>query len=140
MRFRPEEWGMSRERDDADFVFLNVGPQHPGTHGVCASHCSWTARRSSTRFPRSVSIIVARKRWATASPGTRSSLIPIAWITWAASTRTKNYFSVLVLTFTVTVDSKPGDIIRQKYGVRFDLGLRKMRRLPSPAVTATHLT
>jgi NADH-quinone oxidoreductase subunit C/D len=34
MRFRPEDWGMSRERDDADFLFLNVGPQHPGTHGV----------------------------------------------------------------------------------------------------------
>ena len=34
MRFRPEDWGMRRERDDADFVFLNVGPQHPGTHGV----------------------------------------------------------------------------------------------------------
>lgn len=34
LRFRPEDWGMSRVRDDADFVFLNVGPQHPGTHGV----------------------------------------------------------------------------------------------------------
>jgi NADH-quinone oxidoreductase subunit C/D len=34
LRFRPEEWGMSRERDGSDFVFLNVGPQHPGTHGV----------------------------------------------------------------------------------------------------------
>src|SRR5215467_7834867 len=34
MRFRPEDWGMSRERDDADFIFLNLGPQHPGTHGV----------------------------------------------------------------------------------------------------------
>ncbi|MGA3091533.1 MAG: NADH-quinone oxidoreductase subunit C/D [Terriglobales bacterium] len=34
LRFRPEEWGMSRERDGSDFMFLNVGPQHPGTHGV----------------------------------------------------------------------------------------------------------
>jgi len=32
--FRPEEWGMRRERDGADFMFLNIGPQHPGTHGV----------------------------------------------------------------------------------------------------------
>jgi NADH-quinone oxidoreductase subunit C/D len=34
LRFRPEEWGMSRERDGSDFIFLNLGPQHPGTHGV----------------------------------------------------------------------------------------------------------
>jgi NADH-quinone oxidoreductase subunit C/D len=34
LRFRPDEWGMSRERDGSDFVFLNLGPQHPGTHGV----------------------------------------------------------------------------------------------------------
>ena len=34
LRFRPEEWGMNRERDGSDFLFLNIGPQHPGTHGV----------------------------------------------------------------------------------------------------------
>jgi NADH-quinone oxidoreductase subunit C/D len=34
LRFRPEEWGTGTERDGSDFVFLNLGPQHPGTHGV----------------------------------------------------------------------------------------------------------
>jgi len=34
LRFQPEAWGMKRSRDGSDFIFLNVGPQHPGTHGV----------------------------------------------------------------------------------------------------------
>jgi len=34
LRFRPEEWGMALGREGSDYLFLNVGPQHPGTHGV----------------------------------------------------------------------------------------------------------
>jgi NADH-quinone oxidoreductase subunit C/D len=36
LEFRPEEWGMSRTSADKDFdyIFLNLGPAHTGTHGV----------------------------------------------------------------------------------------------------------
>ena len=34
LRFKPEEWGLKRYRQDSDFMFLNFGPHHPGTHGV----------------------------------------------------------------------------------------------------------
>ena len=34
LRFRPEEWGMKRQSETADFMFLNLGPNHPSVHGV----------------------------------------------------------------------------------------------------------
>jgi NADH-quinone oxidoreductase subunit C/D len=34
LKFKPEDWGMRREAAGSDFMFLNLGPQHPGTHGI----------------------------------------------------------------------------------------------------------
>ncbi|MBD3225802.1 MAG: NADH-quinone oxidoreductase subunit D, partial [Caldithrix sp.] len=34
LQFKPEDWGLERYSEQSDFMFLNLGPQHPGTHGV----------------------------------------------------------------------------------------------------------
>ena len=34
LKFVPEEWGMSRNAKHTDFMFLNLGPNHPSVHGV----------------------------------------------------------------------------------------------------------
>ncbi|WP_163559213.1 NADH-quinone oxidoreductase subunit C/D [Halomonas sp. NO4] len=34
LQFDPEAWGMQRESEDTDFMFLNLGPNHPSAHGA----------------------------------------------------------------------------------------------------------
>jgi NADH-quinone oxidoreductase subunit C/D len=34
LRIHPEAYGMARRRGDTELMFLNMGPQHPGTHGA----------------------------------------------------------------------------------------------------------
>ncbi|AQS38675.1 NADH dehydrogenase I, D subunit [Shewanella psychrophila] len=34
LRFNPKEWGMDESSGDNDYLFLNLGPNHPSVHGV----------------------------------------------------------------------------------------------------------
>ncbi|NQV65507.1 MAG: NADH-quinone oxidoreductase subunit C/D [SAR86 cluster bacterium] len=34
LRFRPEQWGLKRKNKNTEFMFLNLGPNHPSVHGV----------------------------------------------------------------------------------------------------------
>jgi len=34
LKFDPKEWGLQSQAEDTDFMFLNIGPHHPGTHGL----------------------------------------------------------------------------------------------------------
>ena len=34
LQFNPEAWGMKRQSQDNDFMFLNLGPNHPSVHGA----------------------------------------------------------------------------------------------------------
>ena len=34
LKFNPEAWGMKRQNKNNDFMFLNLGPNHPSVHGA----------------------------------------------------------------------------------------------------------
>ncbi|MDI6958863.1 NADH-quinone oxidoreductase subunit C/D, partial [Pantoea sp. Pa-EAmG] len=34
LTFKPEDWGMKRSTTNEDFMFLNLGPNHPSAHGA----------------------------------------------------------------------------------------------------------
>ncbi|WP_343183647.1 NADH-quinone oxidoreductase subunit C/D [Buchnera aphidicola] len=34
LKFNPKEWGMKRSKNNTDYMFLNLGPNHPSAHGA----------------------------------------------------------------------------------------------------------
>ncbi len=45
LTFKPEEWGMKRSTDNEDFMFLNLGPNHPSAHGAFRNYSAAGWRR-----------------------------------------------------------------------------------------------
>ena len=77
LRFEPEDWGMARAAtDDDDFMFLNLGPQHPGTHGVLRIVLQLRRRGDRRRVPdigyhhRGAEKMGERQSWHTYIPYT----------------------------------------------------------------------
>lgn len=85
LTFKPEEWGMKRGTENEDFMFLNLGPNHPSGTVLSVSFCSLMAKRLSTAYQTSVTTTVALRKWANASPGTATFRIPTVSNTSAAA-------------------------------------------------------
>ena len=84
LRFVPEQWGMSLDAKHTDFMFLNLGPNHPSVHGVFRIALQLDGEVIVDAFPTSATTTAVRKRWRSVSPGTRSFPIPTGSITSAA--------------------------------------------------------
>ena len=69
LRFIPEDLGMSRQSADTDFMFLNLGPNHPSVHGVFRVVLQLDGERIVDAFPdigyhhRGAEKIAERQTW-----------------------------------------------------------------------------
>ncbi len=82
--FDPEEWGMKRGNEEEDFMFLNLGPNHPSSHGAFRLVLQLDGEEILDTVPDIGYHHRGARRWPSANPGIPSSRIPTASTTWAA--------------------------------------------------------
>ena len=69
LRFIPEDLGMQRHSEDNDFMFLNLGPNHPSVHGVFRIALQLDGERVMDSYPdigyhhRGAEKIAERQTW-----------------------------------------------------------------------------
>ena len=77
LQFHPEEWGMKFGDEDTDFMFLNLGPQHPGTHGLLRIILALDGEEIADAAMDIGYHHRGRRKWRNANPGIRSYPIRI---------------------------------------------------------------
>ena len=75
----PEEWGAEKGTENEDFMFLNLGPNHPSAHGAFP-YCVAAGRRRDSRLCAGHRLSPSRRRekWLSAKPGTALFPTPTA--------------------------------------------------------------
>ena len=74
---------MKRHGENEDYMFLNLGPNHPSAHGAFRIILQLDGEEIIDCVRRSATTTAAPRRWPSASPGTVSSPTPTASTTSA---------------------------------------------------------
>lgn len=82
LKFDPSDWGMETGTEDTDFMFLNLGPQHPGTHGLLRLVIQLDGEDIIDVVPDIGFHHGERRKWAKGSLGIHIFRILTGLITW----------------------------------------------------------